>query len=480
MNKLEKLRLSGIRLRITTNAINILNECDDEDIEYLINYIKKEKIEYLDKEKLNNILIKKGESVEIKNEGEIPAKDVEEDIKVKISYSSAKHKSRANVESFIELYRSRFEKIAKLLGNEREEEYLEIGGYEDLTDFNANKKVSVIGMVYKKEISKNNNIVLDLEVPSRDYNDFKIKKFVINKENKELYNLNILEDDIIKIRAKWIGNIGIVNDIVYPDINYTKPLPKIEEDFYILYISDIHFGSKYVEESLLNNILYYIKSNPEGKKIKYIVITGDNVEGVGIYPGQEKELSIIDIEKQYKKFMDFIDGFPDYVVPIFIPGNHDATIRNEPTEIILKDLVNKYKYSLPNPSYVEIHGIEHLLYHGTSLDSYINGFGLSYENGDKVVQEMLKRRHLSSINNGNPLAPLSYDFMVIEEVPNILPLGHIHKTFHTKYKGVYVINPGTFQNQTPFQKKVNLVPDIGYGYIYRSRKQDFIRIKFYK
>lgn len=471
---LEIIRNNGIRFY--KDVEEILLKCSEEELRYIVNYSKKNSIFTLDKSKVVAILEKRAESIEVVTQKQVLARDIDEDIKVRKDNTILK--TVGNVESFVSLYRSRFIKIARLFPPESNDEFLEIDDYRDLD--NTRKKIQVIGMVFRKNISKEGNLVLDLEIPTHDKEEFGIRRFVVKKDDVLFEKKDqLLEDDVIRIKAEWLGNIGIVKDIEYPDLNQQISPKRTENDVGILYISDLHFGSKHTNKKKINKVVEFLKYNQRASFIKYVVIVGDNVEGIGIYPEQEKELEVVEIDKQYKQFMEFIESLPDHVVPIFIPGNHDATTRNEPTQIILKDLVDKYKYSLPNPVYVDIHGVKHLIYHGTSLDSYINTIpGMSYQEGGKAAIEMVKRRHLSSILNGNPVAPFEQDILVMDELPHVFPLGHIHKRFHLKYKGMYIINPGTFQEQTPFQKKVNLNPDVGYGYVLNLRTMELMSVTF--
>ncbi len=471
---LDILRANGIRFY--KDAEDLLLKCSEEEIKYIVEYSKRYSILVLDRSKIINILEKRAELVEVVNRKQILARDIEEDIKVR-KYENPL-KIVGNIDNFVNLYRSRYMKISKLFPPEINDEYVDIDDYHDLD--NIKRKVQVIGMIFRKNISKEGNLVLDLEISNRNYDDFGIRRFVIKKDDPLFEKRNtLLEDDVIRVKAEWLGNIGIVKDIEYPDVSRQILAKKTEYDVGILYISDLHFGSKHTNKRKIYKVIDFLKYNERASFIKYLVIIGDNVEGIGIYPEQEKELEITEIDKQYKLFMDFIESLPDHVIPIFIPGNHDATMRNEPNYIILKDLVDRYKYSLPNPVYVDIHGVKHLIYHGTSLDSYINTIpGMSYQDGGKAAIEMIKRRHLSSILNGNPVAPFDDDMLVIDDLPHVLPLGHIHKRFHIKYKGMYIINPGTFQDQTPFQKKVNLNPDVGYGYILNLRNMELLSVTF--
>ncbi|MCS7122611.1 MAG: metallophosphoesterase, partial [Candidatus Micrarchaeota archaeon] len=454
MSLIDQLRERKLNLRIDVVAKQILDRCSKEELDYILDVAQRERLSILDEKTVKSILANR-KDIEVKKSIQVPAKDTDPKVEVdrSLTYDPSIYRTRSTIDDFISLYRSRFRAISRLFSRETDDKVIEIDNYEDLNTSNhQNQEISVIGMVFRKSLSKNENLVLDLEIASPDFQSFGQRKFVVVKDNPNYkeYRDNILEDDIIRVRAKWTGNIGLVRDISYPDLNMSHPFPNIQEDISIMYISDLHFGSKHVNHRAIRNLLTFLNSptNPTSNRIKYLVIIGDNVEGIGVYPGQERELEIVDIEKQYREFNRFLEEIPDHIEVIFIPGNHDATRRNEPTELILEDLIWTDSYSLPNPVYVKIHGVDHLIYHGTSLDSYINTIpGMNYEDAKRAAIEILKRRHLSSIVNGNPVAPMNEDFLVIRRLPHVLNLGHVHKAFAVNYRKTYVFNPGTFQNQ---------------------------------
>jgi DNA polymerase II small subunit len=78
------------------------------------------------------------------------------------------------------------------------------------------------------------------------------------------------------------------------------------------------------------------------------------------------------------------------------------------------------------------------------------------------MQSLLKARHLSPIYGAQtPLAPELEDFMVIEEIPDIFHAGHVHVVGFDLYKGVLIVNSGSWQSQTPFQAGVGVTPTSG-------------------
>ena len=48
------------------------------------------------------------------------------------------------------------------------------------------------------------------------------------------------------------------------------------------------------------------KQKQEALKVKYLFITGDTIDGVGVYPSQEKDILIKDVNEQYKKLAEFL------------------------------------------------------------------------------------------------------------------------------------------------------------------------------
>ena len=115
-----------------------------------------------------------------------------------------------------------------------------------------------------------------------------------------------------------------------------------------------------------------------------------------------------------------------------------------------------------NPSNIEIEGLKHLIYHGTSLDSLISSMsGLSYSKPEEAMLELIKRRHLSPIYGDSLIVPEAHDYLVIDEEPDIVHVGHVHKNGWMMYRGTTLLNSGTFQDRTDFQVRMGHVPTPG-------------------
>jgi len=59
------------------------------------------------------------------------------------------------------------------------------------------------------------------------------------------------------------------------------------------------------------------------------------------------------------------------------------------------------------------------------------------------------------------IAPEKRDFLVVERVPDVFHAGHVHVNKYNTYRGTLIINSGTWQGQTEFQRRIGLVPTPG-------------------
>ncbi|NOQ28880.1 MAG: DNA polymerase II small subunit, partial [Methanosarcinales archaeon] len=181
------------------------------------------------------------------------------------------------------------------------------------------------------------------------------------------------------------------------------------------------------------------------------------------YPGQESELEIPDVYDQYRSAAEYLGRVPKNIRIIIAPGNHDAVRLAEPQPALPEKIRSMFSDDViftGNPALVEIRGVRILIYHGRSMDDLIATIPkMSYQRPELVMIEMLKRRHLAPMYGGRvSIAPENSDHFVIDRVPHILHCGHVHTIGIDHYKGVTVVNSGTWQSQTDFQKRMNLDP----------------------
>jgi len=187
----------------------------------------------------------------------------------------------------------------------------------------------------------------------------------------------IMEDEVLGIQGKLTNDLFIASDIVEPELPVTYRGNYAQEPVYAAFLSDIHVGSNLFLEKEFQNFLDWLNlrggnGREVAEKVKYILVAGDLVDGIGVYPNQEKELAIPDIYRQYDFLAKLLEDVPDYIEIVLSLGNHDAVRGAEPQPALPKDLAGRL-YDMPNvhltgnPVRVTVHGVKVLMYHGTSL-----------------------------------------------------------------------------------------------------------------
>jgi DNA polymerase II small subunit len=202
--------------------------------------------------------------------------------------------------------------------------------------------------------------------------------------------------------------------------------------------------------------------------VKYVVIAGDLVDGIGIYPNQLRELEITDIHEQYEAAAHMLSELPDYVEVIVLPGNHDAVRKSLPQPPLPREYAealceDERVHLLGNPSRLLLNGVEVFISHGKALDDVLSQVpGMDFNNPLGGMELLLRCRHVApTYGSSTPIAPMKEDRLIIQSTPDIFQMGHIHVYGSRKYKGTTLIASGSWQEQTPFQKRVNLEPTVG-------------------
>jgi DNA polymerase II small subunit len=212
----------------------------------------------------------------------------------------------------------------------------------------------------------------------------------------------------------------------------------------------------------------WLRESASGMDLDYLIIPGDVVDGIGIFPGQQEELSIANIYKQYHRLAELLKEIPDHIKIVLQPGNHDAVRPAEPQPALSKVFAESFDSNVmltANPVYLNIEGRTILTYHGRSIDDWIAGVQnkrLTYEDPVGVMKEMLERRHLAPMYGmKTALAPERKDYMVIEKRPDIFVTGHVHGADTQEHKGIRLIAASTWQDQTEYQRMHNFNPEPG-------------------
>jgi DNA polymerase II small subunit len=374
---------------------------------------------------------------------------------------------KVEVQDFVNHFRARYEQIKGIL-MERDLDSLislrKIGG--------GRESYTIIVAIIQKRVTANKNIMLEVEDPTGK------TKVLINRNKEELFNKakDLLLDDIVALKVSGNSEILFANELYFPEaVLQQKKFAKEEE--IIAFSSDMHVGSTmFLEENVLKFIRWLNgeegdeKQREIARKIKYLFLAGDNIDGVGVYPDQEQNLKIKEIRAQYRKLAEILSLIRKDIKIIMCPGQHDGVRVAEPqpivTEEIAPDLYNlKNLILITNPSFVQIRDFKVLVYHGASMHEVINEIEelrtkWKHDSPTKVVRELLKRRHLATTHGSVTYIPgEKEDPLVISQVPDIVLTGDLHKPEISTYNNILLVSSSCWQSITPFEEKVGNHPD---------------------
>ena len=372
-------------------------------------------------------------------------------------------KQLEGVDGYHLLMKNRFNKYKQIMYERQDSrKIIRISALVQYTDQNEYK----IAGLLKSRNKLDKSYEMELEDESTD-----LRLLVMDGNNIRRVE-SFLIDQMVIADVVFSKNIGrfIVKNCYSLDIP-TDVFPSVEgaEPVYGVFLSDIHVGSKTFLNSEFQDFLNWINGRSGDlevvSKIRYVVIAGDVVDGIGVYPGQEEELTELNLSKQYDEFAGLMAQIPKSIKIFVSPGNHDATRQALPQPPIFKRYA-KTLYEMDNvillgdPCLVRLHGVNTLVYHGQSLVDIVGSSpGITFNNPAEAMKVLLKARHLAPTHGSTRVALEEDDKLVIKTVPNIFHCGHIHTVQTLKYKGTLLINSGTWQDQTQFQKRMGIVPN---------------------
>ena len=388
--------------------------------------------------------------------------NVEYDFKI-IQDTSKKSYTSGELENLISYFKSRYEKLENILSKRPElRNYTKIADIDDSQD-----SLTLILMVREIRSSKNGHKIVEFE------DDTGTISILFSNNNDELFAEaeKLVRDEVVGVIANKSDdrNFAFGQQIINPGV---LRVPEKQMDFGIVFLSDVHIGSLTFLEDAFSRFIDWIncdygteEQRRVAEDVKYLIIGGDIVDGIGVYPNQDQELAIKDITQQYNEAARFLGNIRSDIKIIIAPGNHDASRVAEPQPAVPKEYA-KALYELDNvefisnPGVVSLDGINVLIYHGRSFDDLVMAVKeFTYEKSDFLMEEILKKRHLAPIyGERTPLASELEDYLVIDEVPDIFHTGHIHVNSYRRFNGIHLINSGTFQTQTSFQKIHNIEP----------------------
>ncbi|WP_459201549.1 DNA-directed DNA polymerase II small subunit [Methanococcus sp. CF] len=397
------------------------------------------------------------------------AKDIEAEIHVYDEYDvTGKSTCEGTLDDFVKYFRDRCSTLRKIIELKTQKKAYPLN---QLFRRKKENDVFIAGIVSDVNSTKNGHKMVELEDENGTF------RLLLMKDKMEKGELpsDILLDEVIGFEGtvNEKGDLMFVDKAFRPDI-VNKPVKTADEKIYTAFLSDVHVGSHEFLNKVFAKFIRFLNGEVNNgleekivSRLKYISIAGDLVDGVGIYPGQEYDLYDVDIISQYAEVAAYLEQVPEHIKFIISPGNHDALRPAEPQPTFDESITSLFPKEnvtfVGNPGFVNMHGLDLLLYHGRSFDDIIGQISSAqYTNPPSIMVELLKRRHLCPTYGGRcPIAPEHVDYLAIHKEPDIFHTGHIHINGYDNYHGVRMINSGTFQEQTDFQKRMGIRPTPG-------------------
>ena len=417
---------------------------------------------------------------------------------VKLVKNYIKPDKKIELQDFVEYFRTRYKVLREIL--EKRQELHEVISISKVLNKKDKDNATIIGIVMNKEVTKNGNFIFDIEDLTGRI------KVIVGKNDQELYNAckEISLDEVLGIIGSFSKGVLFGRRVIFPDIPLTKEFKKSPNEAFLVCTSDIHVGSRlFYKEDFLNFIEWVNgnvgdeKQKEIARKIKYITMTGDLVAGIGVYPGQDKDLEIKDIREQYRELANLLSRIRKDIFLILCPGDHDSVRVSEPQPILDKEFAPEIfemrnVILVTNPGFINIHssdnfsGFDIILYHGHSFIYYadnvesIRSKGWTAR-GDLIMKYLLQRRHLSPTHTATLYIPdAKNDPLVIDVIPDFIITGHLHQISNLNYRNVSLIGCGCWEGLTPYQEKTGSKTDTAKVTLVNLKTRDLTILSFLK
>ncbi len=361
---------------------------------------------------------------------------------------------------FNRLFKDRYQRLLSVVRSR-----VDTKGIATLSAANGVKpgsKMKVAGLLSRR-VNRRNNVELTLDDPTGTLR-IVCQDTAATKAAMEAPLDSMLVAEVSRAKSGQL----YANSLMLPDVP-SKRFSASSHRVYAVLLSDLHVGSRMFLADDFRRFLQWLNGNLGDldvvNRVKYLIVAGDLVDGVGVYPSQEFQLAERDPKKQYEMAAELLRQVPSRIQMIVSPGNHDAVRQALPQPAVAIDMAESL-YGMDNlrwvgdPSYVKLNGVTFLIYHGKSLDDVIATTpDLSYDKPTDAMKLLLRSRHLApTYGKRTALSPELRDFMVVDPVPDVLHSGHVHTFGELTYRGTLIVNSGTWQAQTSFQSNMGLEP----------------------
>ncbi len=386
-----------------------------------------------------------------------------------ISDPTGRTASGEGVGGFGALFVSRYEKMRALVS--RRSEGKSLRRISAIKEGRIDDGAHTCGLVSERKTGSGKSDRLVIEDPTGSL------ELAVYDEEARATTGSLVTDQFVMVRVVAGRDGGpIAREISIPDVSGHSPRVSASEVYAVL-LSDLHVGSRNFDEAAFDGLVSWLSSDePTARRVGHVLMCGDVVDGVGIYRGQDRDLVLQTAEEQLARLDELVGQIPERMHVVISPGNHDPGRRALPQPAIPRGCApglwgRPNVRMVGNPATVSLNGVRVLMYHGQSIDDIVKSAqGLSYDRPAGAMKYLLRARHLCPIYGGStPVAPETEDMMVIEEAPDIFHSGHVHVVGAEQYRGVLMVNSGTWQKQTSFQASQGIRPTVGRAIVVNLR-----------
>ncbi|MDP6325222.1 MAG: hypothetical protein QF684_06640, partial [Candidatus Thalassarchaeaceae archaeon] len=145
---------------------------------------------------------------------------------------------------------------------------------------------TIIGLVNDPKTTKNGHLMFSIEDHTGEIRCL-LSQRDEDSPNQQIVHAGLMADDVIGVSGHFNqdGTMMWVEDIHFPALTtHERRTAGEDQAVSAAFISDLHLGSKTFLEPQWHKMIQWFHDDPLAKTIRYLVISGDGVDGVGIYP----------------------------------------------------------------------------------------------------------------------------------------------------------------------------------------------------
>lgn len=274
----------------------------------------------------------------------------------------------------------------------------------------------------------------------------KSKQLTLKQLKLTMEDINYLRDNGHNVKEQYDPR---VEDYVYyivtsGDTAYIKisdPLKQGQEvNLKLLEISDLHCGCRNFDKQGLDRTL----QEAQARGVEFVHISGDLIDGFGVYRGQENNLKHNKAIEQINELMAVLEKYDFWYIASM--GNHDQSFCMKGGLDPIKYL--EAKMAKKGKRFTYLSAYEANIIHAGIVFRLIHLSGGAARAASYKVQVYLSRVFESNLN----------DVEIGGKIYNLrsIQAGHFHTFYSLSMSGIRIIMPGNFQHDGDLEKRMGI------------------------